>query len=269
MKVLSGATLNINGTLANNVILRGDRNDPAYDTIPKNWNSIKMEAGSALNMNYARLFGGTKGLEMKQTNATINNSFIHTFQEYGIYAIGSTITAKNLVMNNCGESAIGIFRGGTYNLTHCTIANYSDLLQSYNRNGIFATNEWKNESNQTEQGALILNVRNSIVYSDRDNSVFFEQTPGQLFNFVFENCLLKYSSQSEAGFLDTAPSVIQLVKNQNPLFVNYFTAQMNLRVKQNSPAIGKGSTAVAATVPTDIAGVSRTSNPTLGAYQYQ
>lgn len=269
MKVLQGATLNINGTLANNVTLRGDRNDPAYDTIPKNWNSIKMEPGSTLNMNYARLFGGTKGLEMKQTNATISNSFIHNFQEYGIYSIGSTITARNLVMNNCGESAIGIFRGGTYNLTHCTVANYSELLQSYNRNGIFATNEWTNDSNQTEQGALILNVKNSIVYSDRENSVFFEQTPGQLFNFTFENCLLKYSSQSEAGFSDTAPSVIQLVKNQSPLFVNYFAAQMNLRVKQNSPAIGKGSTAVAATVPTDIAGISRTSNPTLGAYQYQ
>ena len=269
MNVLEGATLNINGTLANNVTLRGDRNDPAYDTIPKNWNSIKMEPGSNLNMNYARIFGGTKGLEMKQANATISNSFIHTFQEYGIYSIGSTITARNLVMNNCGESAIGIFRGGTYNLTHCTVANYSDLLQSYNRNGIFATNEWTNDSNQTEQGALILNVKNSIVYSDRENSVFFEQTPGQLFNFTFENCLLKYSSQSEAGFSDTAPSVIQLVKNQSPLFLNYFAAQMNLRVKQNSPAIGKGSTAVAATVPTDIAGISRTSNPTLGAYQYQ
>jgi hypothetical protein len=100
--------------------------------------------------------------------------------------------------------------------------------------------------------------------------VNFEQTPGQLFNFVFENCLLKYSSTSEAGFpFDSNPSVIQSIKNQDPLFVNYFAAQMNLRVKQNSPAIGKGSTAVAATVPTDIANVSRTSNPTLGAYQYQ
>ncbi|MDR6405705.1 MULTISPECIES: hypothetical protein [Chryseobacterium] len=269
MKVLSGASLNINGTLANNVVLRGDRNDPAYDTIPKSWKSIKMDAGSTLNMNYARLFGGTKGLEMKQTNATINNSFIHTFQEYGIYAVASTVNAKNLVMNNCGESAIGIFKGGTHSYIHSTIANYSNLLQSYNRNGIFATNEWTNDSGQTEQGALILNVRNSIVYSDRDNSVNFEQTPGQLFNFVFENCLLKYSGTSEAGFpFDSNPSVIQSIKNQDPLFVNYFAAQMNLRVKQNSPAIGKGSTAVAATVPTDIANVSRTSNPTLGAYQY-
>jgi hypothetical protein len=269
MKVSTGATLNINGTLANNVILRGDRNDPAYDTIPKNWNSIKMDAGSTLNMNYARLFGGTKGLEMKQTNATINNSFIHTFQEYGIYAVASTVNAKNLVMNNCGESAIGIFKGGTHNYTHSTIANYSDLLNSYNRNGIFATNEWKNETNQTEQGALILNVRNSIVYSDRDNSVSFEQTPGQLFNFTLQNCLIKYSNTSEAGFdFDTNTSVTQSLKNQDPLFVNYFAAQMNLRVKQNSPAIGKGSTTVAATAPTDIANVSRTSNPTIGAYQY-
>ncbi len=269
MKVLSGATLNINGTLADNVTLRGDRNDPAYDTIPKNWNSIKMNAGSILNMNYARLFGGTRGLELKQANATINNSFIHTFQEYGIYSVASTINAKNLVMNNCGESSIGIFKGGNYNLTHCTVANYSDLLHSYNRNGLYASNEWTNESGTKEQGALILNVRNSIVYSDRDNSVSFEQTPGQQFNFTLQNCLIKYSGTSEAGFnFDTNTNVIQSLKNQDPLFVNYFAAKMNMRVKQNSPAIGKGSTTVAATAPTDIANVSRTSNPTLGAYQY-
>lgn len=269
MKVLSGATLNINGTLANNVTLRGDRNDPAYDTIPKNWNSIKMSAGSILNMNYARLFGGTRGLDLKQTNATISNSFIHTFQEYGIYSVASTIDAKNLVMNNCGESAVGIFKGGNYNFTHSTIANYSDLLHSYNRNGLYASNEWTNESGTKEQGALMLNVRNSIVYSDRDNSVSFEQTPGQQFNFLLQNCLIKYSGTSEAGFnFDTNTSVIQSLKNQDPLFVNYFAAKMNMRVKQNSPAIGKGNASVAATVPTDIANVSRSSNPTLGAYQY-
>jgi hypothetical protein len=63
MKVSSGAVLNINGTMDKQVIIRGDRNDPYYDTIPKNWNSIRMEANSILNMNHARLFGGTKGLK--------------------------------------------------------------------------------------------------------------------------------------------------------------------------------------------------------------
>lgn len=268
MTVSSGAFLNINGALNNEVVLRGDRNDPKYDTIPKNWNSIKMEANSTLNMNYARLFGGVRGLEMKQTNATITNSFIHTFHEFGIYAVNSTVNASNLVMNNCGESCIGVFKGGNHNYTHSTIANYSGTMSSFNRIGIFATNEWKNDSGQTELGALHINIKNSIVYSDTDNSVNFEQTPGQLFNFIIQNSLLKYSSTSEAGFpFDSNPSVIQSFKNQDPKFVNYFTAHLNLRVKADSPAKNKGDVTVAGTVPFDIANVSRTSNPTLGAYQ--
>jgi len=268
MNVSSGATLNINGTKDEQVIIRGDRNDTYYDTIPRNWNSIKMAANSILNMNHARLFGGTRGLEMTQTNANISNSFIHTFQEYGIYSVRSNINAQNLVMNNCGESCVGIFKGGVYDFVHSTIANYSDLMSQFTRNGIFATNEFTNENGQTEQGSLHINIRNSIVYSDKDNAVNFEQTPGQLFNFEIQNSLIKYSGTSAAGFdFDNNVNVIQSIKNEDPKFTNYFAAQMNLRVKADSPARNKGNVTVANSVPFDIVGNSRTSNPTLGAYQ--
>lgn len=267
MKISSGATLNINGTADNQVIIRGDRNDTYYDTIPRNWNSIKMEAASVLNMNHTRLFGGTRGLEMTETNATISNSFIHTFQEYGIYSVRSNINAKNLVMNNCGESCVGIFKGGVYDFVHSTIANYSEVLGQSTRNGIFATNEFKEENGQTVQGSLHINIRNSIVYSDRDNAVSFAQTPGQLFNFTIQNCLLKYSGISAAGFDFTSSSVTQSIKNQDPRFMNYFAAKMNLRVKADSPAKNIGDVTVANSVPTDIVNVSRTTSPTLGAYQ--
>ncbi|NIF07944.1 hypothetical protein F3J23_21180 [Chryseobacterium sp. Tr-659] len=269
MKVSSGGILNINGTLTDQVILRGDRNDLDHDTLPKNWNSIRMEANSTLKMNHARLFGGTRGLEMKQTNATITNSFIHTFFEYGIYAVGSTVNANNLVMNNCGLSCIGIFLGGKHSYTHATIANYSKTMSSFDRAGIFAANEWKNDTGQTQQGALQqLDIKNSIVYSDRDDAVHFEATPGQQFEFLLQNSLIKYTSASGAGFtFDNNMNVVQSIKNADPQFVNYFMAKMNLRVKSTSPAIGKGNAAVAATVPFDIVNVSRTTNPTLGAYQ--
>ncbi|KMQ59315.1 hypothetical protein ACM46_19495 [Chryseobacterium angstadtii] len=269
MKVSTGATLNINGALNDEVILRGDRNDLDHDTLPKNWNSIRMEANSNLNMNFARLFGGTRGLDMKQNTANIRNSFIHTFFEYGIYAVGSAVTAENLVMNNCGESCIGIFRGGNHSYTHATIANYSKTMGSFNRNGITAANEWKNAAGTTEQGALQrLDIRNSIVFSDRDNSVNLEQTPGQQFEFLIQNSLIKYSGVPEAGFnFDTSPNVVQSIKNQDPEFLNYFAAKMNLRVKTTSPARGKGNLVTAGTVPFDIVNVSRTANPTLGAYQ--
>ena len=268
MKVSAGATLDINGTATNQVIIRGDRNDTYYDTIPRNWNSIKMEAASVLNMNHTRLFGGTRGLDMKQTTATIKNSFIHTFQEYGIYSVGSKVNAENLVMNNCGESCIGIFYGGNYTFTHATIANYSATMNDRSRMGIFATNEWKNETGQNVYAPLQnLSILNSIVYSDRDNFINLEKVGSNQFNFLIQNSLIKYSGENEAGFNFTGPGVIQSIKNQDPRFMNYFAAKMNLRVKADSPAKNKGDVTVANTVPTDIVGVSRTTSPTLGAYQ--
>ena len=57
------------------------------------------------------------------------------------------------------------------------------------------------------------------------------------------------------------------IKNEDPKFVNYFTQKLNLRVKDDSPAKEKGNQAVAAMFPLDIVKISRTSSPTIGAYQ--
>ncbi|KEY18670.1 hypothetical protein [Kaistella antarctica] len=260
LKISKNAKLNVNGNLGSEVIFRGDRNDTRYDTIPKNWQGIMMDANSILNMNYAKVFGGTVGLEMNQTTATIENSIFHTHQEFGILAINSNVTAKNLVMNNSGEANFGIFKGGTYNITHSTLANYWTLNSALPGLGLYATNEFVNGTN-TEQGALTLNVRNSIIYTGNDNGVLFKPTTGQTFNYSFQNSLLKLGSTS--NYTIDAGSI----KNEDPKFQNYFTHNMNLRLKDDSPAKGKGNTGVAATVPFDIVKVSRTANPSMGAYQ--
>ena len=260
LKISKNAQLNINGDLGEEVIFRGDRNDSRYDTIPKNWQGIMMDTNSTLNMNYAKVFGGTVGLEMNQTTATIENSIFHTHQEFGIMAINSVVTAKNLVMNNCGEADFAIFKGGTYNITHATLANYWNLNAALPGLGLYATNEYDNGTSM-EQGPLTLNIKNSIIYTDNDNAVLFKPTAGQTFNYSFQTSLLKYGSIANYT-LDGGS-----IKNQDPKFQNYFTQKMNLRLKDDSPAKGKGNSAVAATVPVDIVKVSRTTNPSMGAYQ--
>jgi hypothetical protein len=42
---------------------------------------------------------------------------------------------------------------------------------------------------------------------------------------------------------------------------------LNLKVKADSPAKGKGKTATAILVPLDLVKVNRTTGPTIGAYQ--
>ena len=257
MKISKNAELNVNGELNKEVIFRGDRSDPKYDTIPKNWNSISFDVGSKLTMNYAKIFGGTRGLEMNETNANITNSIIHTHQEYGIYAVKSEINASNLVMNNCGEADFGIFKGGTYNITHATLANYWDFNSSLPALGIYATNEYQNGAT-LEQGPLVLNVKNSIVYGSVENMIELKPTSGQTFNTQFTYNLLKYGTKATYATLNS-------IKNEDPKFQNYFTQKLNLRVKDDSPAKGKGT--YIANFPTDIAGIARPSSPTIGAYQ--
>ncbi|MDP2454381.1 MULTISPECIES: hypothetical protein [unclassified Kaistella] len=260
LKISKNANLNINGTLGEEVIFRGDRNDTRYDTIPKNWQGIMMDANSNLTMNYAKVFGGTVGLEMNQTNATIANSIFHTHQEFGIMAINSVVTAKNLVMNNCGNADFAIFKGGTYNIIHSTLANYWNLNSALPGLGLYAANEYDNGTS-IEQGSLTLNIKNSIIYTDNDNAVLFKPTAGQTFNYSFQNSLVKYGGSANYT-LDTGS-----IKNQDPKFQNYFTQKMNLRLKNDSSAKGKGNIGTAGTVPQDIIGVTRTVSPSMGAYQ--
>ena len=260
LKISKNSTLTATGSLNNEVIFRGDRNDTRYDTIPKNWNGISADENAIVNLDYTKIFGGTRGLELKKANATINNSIFHTHQEFGIYAVNSIVTAKNLVMNNCGEADFGIFKGGTYNITHSTFANYWNFNAALPGLGIYAANEYQNGTT-TEQGSLSLSIKNSIIYGDKENSIVFKPTSGQTFNATFQNCLLKYGTGSSYA-IDAGS-----IKNQDPKFQNYFTQKMNLRVKDDSPAKGKGHVTVAASVPTDIVGVSRTASPTIGAYQ--
>ena len=257
LKIGKNAELNVKGELNNEVIFRGDRSETKYDTIPKNWQGISFDVGAKLDMNYARVFGGTRGLQMIETNAAIKNSIIHTHQEYGIYAVKSNITASNLVMNNCGEANLGIFKGGTYNITHSTLANYWDFNTALPSIGIFATNEYQNNAT-LENGPLTLNVKNSIIYGSAENMVELKPISGQTFTTDFSYNLLKYGSKANYA----APNSI---KNQDPKFQNYFTQKLNLRVKADSPAKGKG--VYLSSFPTDIAGVTRTNPPTIGAYQ--
>ena len=260
LKISKNAKLNVLGDLNQEVIFRGDRNDTKYDTIPKNWNGISLDTGAELNMNYARVFGGTRGLELMESTANITNSIFHTHQEFGIFAVKSTITASNLVMNNCGEADLGISKGGNVKLTHCTLANYWDLNAALPGLSIYATNEYSGGPS-LEQGPLNLTIFNSIIYGDAENAVVFKPTSGQIFTTNIQYSLLKYGS--DAGYNVDGTNI----KDKDPLFQNYFTQKMNLRVKDDSPAKGKGNTAIALGVPRDIVNVLRTASPTMGAYQ--
>lgn len=264
LNISKNALLDVKGELNNEVTFRGDRSDTRYDTLPANWNGIKMEEASQLKMNYGKLFGGNIGLQLKDNTAEINNTIIHTFQNFGIYAIGANLKTNNVVMNNCGEADLAIFKGGNYTLSQSTFANYWDLNSSLSAYSIYATNSWDDNGTKVN-GPLNFVMNNSIAYNENPDAVFFAPITGQTFTYKIQNSLLKISDK--AGFVfDNNSNIINSIKNVDPKFMTYYTQKMNLRVKDDSPAKGKGSSSLL-TLTNDIVGVARGNSPTIGAYQ--
>lgn len=261
MNFEKNSKLTVNGELGEEVIFRGDRSDTKYDTLPANWNGITMDEATVLNMNYAKIYGGNVGLQLKKNSATINNTIIHTFQNVGIYGIAANLTANNLVMNNCGEADLAVTGGGTYTLNYATIANYWDLNPSMSAVGIFASNLYQN-GEELITGNPILNVNNSIIYGDTTDMISYKSMDGGSFVRNFTNVLLKQNER--AGIIFSGQNIF----NEDPKFQNYFTQKMNLRVKAGSPAMGKG-TQLPSNIFTikDIAGITRMYPATLGAYE--
>ena len=168
-------------------------------------------------------------------------------------------------MNNCGDADVTIFKGGNYDFAHCTFANYWSGINP--GLAMSASNKFVTANGQTENGPLTLNLKNSILYTKRPNAVEFSPTVGQTFNYIIQNALLKYDGAT-AGFAFTGnPQITASFINMDPYFTEFNIAAMNLKPAIDSPAKNKGNASVAAATPLDILKLSRTSNPTLGAYQ--
>ncbi len=259
----TGGQLNINGVLNKEVIIRGDRHDPKYDSLPGNWNQIQLATNSTAIVNYANVKGGNNAFYIESgANLTISNSKIFNFMNSGIYSIGGKVTGTNLAMNNCGSADLLVENGGTYDFTHCSFANYwnLDVAPAYS---VYLSNSYQGTSGIV-YNPLNAVFKNCIFWGKNANSVYFKSSSSAPFNYIFDTNLVKNNN----GVTITGnPNFINTFVNQDPLFTQTLFSNTLLNLKAGSLAFGKGNLTYASAVPQDITGTSRTNNPTLGAYQ--
>ena len=283
--VPSGSSIKINGEysldqeiLENEVIFEGDRLEPIFEDVPGQWGTIWLFDGSIDNqINYATIKNSSIGIyvsgdfENNQEKLLIENSKIYNSSNFGILAKGSSINAKNLVINNSGQSSFAATFGGRYNFTHSTIANYWNsgfrqfptiLLNNY-----FIDSEGQTYNNNVLQAYF----NNCIIYGDQNIELLIEQLDNSDLDYKFTNCLLKFSDINE-NFntpiynFENELHFENLILNQDPDFLNPY--QNNMIIGVNSAGINQGNNIYSSLVPYDILNVDRTANPDLGAYQH-
>ncbi len=288
--VRPGATLNINGqqstnseTLENEVIFEGDRLEPSFAEVPGQWFGVLLMSGAENTISNLTLKNSSVGLYLRSPDGdnttipkvTINKTQIYNSGSFGIRSEKANITAANLAVNKAGRASVALTFGGTYNFTHCTIANYTN---AFNQVPLLMNDyiETQDAINVTDLDAQFTNC---IFYGSGGLGISLENVGSQAspptnFNYLFRNCLIKFvdfSNQLEGefpyDFTDTTHyqnCILAETSTQNrPQFAE--PAANNLKIKEDSSAKDVGADAG---IATDILGRNRIGQPDMGAYEF-
>lgn len=263
--VYKAGTIKVNGTKDLPVTFQGDRLEPEYREEPGQWDRILVNDGSMDNeFNYAIIKNGFIGIQAEVLPPTaylsslkINNTIIKNMSSAGIFTrFYDKITGYNDLIYNCGQYALAVTLGGTYDFTHLTIGNY------WNAGSRKTPSVYINNFNEVQSLPLDFTLSNSIIYGDQENEFIADVKNNP--SYKLRNCLVK----STLPFTDAA-HFEQILVNSDPEFEN--RQELNYTLKSTSPAIDKGNITYTGTLMFDLDNKTRVVNgiPDLGAFERQ
>lgn len=264
--VYKGGSLKVNGTLEEPVYFQGDRLEEFYEDLPGQWDRIWINEGAVDNeINYAVIRNGFIGIQAETlqepmgNQLSVTNTIIENMSGAGILTRYYAVFGANCVIANCGQYALALTLGGSYDFRQTTIANYWNY-GIRNTESVYLNNYYIDEQNQVVPFPFDANFANNIIWGNQREEIAIDDSIGD-FRFTFDHCLLKTEMEIEG---DTNYQACLI--NEDPLFLDYTVN--DLQLDSLSPAKNIGSIEIANTVPFDIKGVDRTETPDLGAYEW-
>lgn len=267
--VFPHGSLRVQGTLENPVVFSGDRLEKIYENIPGQWGGIHFTANSLDNyMEYAEVRNAVIGIRVDSFNfaspnptLTIKNTLIENMNYAGLLGAGSTVSATNLLIYNCGYYAVALLYGGSYDFYHCTIGNYWTFGNRIS-SSVILNNYFVSGGTAYVRNLENANFVNCIIYGSESDEIAFDAFPGAgEFNYLIDHCLIKYQGDVSGSEFS------QIIVNQLPIFFDI--DEENYELDEFSPAINAGRTDIPAFAEMDFLGVMRNSAgaPDLGAFE--
>lgn len=249
------------------VVFSGDRLDEPYRQYPASYPGLFFMQASHNNLlSYAIIKNAYQGVVVNEqsngTKLTLNETIIDNAYDAGLIGINTSISARNLLISNCGKNLV-LMKGGNYNFTHCTVASFSTGFMPHKEPVLYLANHA-----QGSTASLFARFQNCIFWGEANGVVKDEVVVSRLgnmaFNVSFEGVLWRLQNPVPAGVSATA-----VINNLYPQFeaIHASLPYYNFRLKENSPAVNKG---IMTNVTIDLDGNPRPIGlPDLGAYERQ
>lgn len=277
----NNASIQVNGApsltedLENEVIFEGDRLEPGFSEVPGQWGTIWFTQGSTNStITNLTIKNATVGMLVSGNDGTptptidMQNVQIYNCSNVGILARTGNIIGRNVVVNNCGETAFAGTFGGSYDFTHCTFANYWPIPNQY----CVILDDY---DGSTEYALTKADFKNCIVYGSPNLSLSINKNgTDPNFNFNFDSCLIKFvdfgnqfSSIPEYQFAGSHYTNCIIATNNTTNNPDFKDASNNeLIIGENS--IAKGNANFSNSGFNDILNNVRTNPSDIGAYNF-
>jgi len=267
-------SLVVNGTKDYPVTFQGDRLEQFYKNFPGQWDGLWLLPGSHDNrINYAKIKNGIIGIEadtltgLSTPTLEISNSIVINMSAVGILGLGTTIKASNCVIGNCGQYALALLIGGSYEFYHCTIANYWGSWPTMRSTPAVALNNYYKDINDNYQVRPIDKAffGNCIIYGSRDSEFELDQFPSSILNYELDHCVTRIDP--EKFDLNDQTRFKTIYNNEDPKFVSIDDNDYQLDTL--SSAKDRGLMDYALLYSLDLLGINRLNDagPDIGAYE--
>ena len=277
--------VSVNGTKEQPVIVRGDRLDRLFDSVPYlyaggSWNGIYLqtETPRSYEFHYADILSGNIGLYCMSTCTNplpmlrMDGCRIHNHTLYGLVLVHTDALITNTEISNCASYCV-YCEGGKQDFVHSTIASYfgntNIRIQSAgkeNAAAVYIDNLSKSEPQTTAS------FYNSIITGYLRNQIVVATPFDRYYAGAFKGNYLKTDTlkmpHAEANTYWQETDTTNVFRQDFYRYKEY--VYYDFRLDSMSPAIGIADSLTALTYPMDKNGVSRaTVKPDAGCYQHQ
>ncbi len=262
-------TLNINGSLGQEVTIQGDRLETDYEDVTGQFYGIYFQEARPSSINYAVMKNGISGVHLYSKDEsfsgytlTMTNTTISNFARYGTFIYsGAKVKAENCVITKNGNHALLVLAGGDFFFNHCHLLGYGISESATPAVGI------SNFYNDTYAGVQYIGsinegkIYNSVIYGNQETEILVNtiDETGVTLNFDIRDCVIKSTTVPTDSYYN------DIRWNENPYFVDVTEGDFTFW----SPSAMNNTANPLFSLPFDIRGNARSiSTPDIGAYEY-
>lgn len=284
-KLIVSGTLLSEGTLENPVTIRGDRLDfilddiLPYDRTPGQWDGIRFTDESMGNrMEHTIVRNGTTGINLEASDPTnrkieISNCQFTNMQTNVFRASNCQALISNTEFSNSGGTVVALI-GGSYQFTHCTLANFMRLVER-NTSCLALANNYSDENETPRYVPLSVRFDNCIIdgsYGTGMGEIMLCEDEANPINYHFNHCVLATEAIEDEHFeevlfvTDSTAPIYRMTGGEANRYQFDFRPDTVI-----SLGVGKADREVTAQYPIDRLGVNRmesSDGPSIGAYEF-